>query len=185
MLDVSCAFTGHRPARFGFGYDEKDERCIRLKAVLAEQIASLVSVGVKMFYSGMALGIDQWAAEIVLDMKKEHPGLYLAAILPCETQADKWPEESRERYFDLLPLCDDVKTLNARYTPTCMKERDRFLVDCAGILLAVFDGNDKGGTAYTVGYAKEKLRDIITIHPDTLDVESTVDYDALRRRAQK
>ena len=44
------------------------------------------------------------------------------------------------------------------------------MVDCAGTLLAVFDGINKGGTAYTVRYAREKERSIITIHPDTLAV---------------
>jgi len=170
MHDISCAFTGHRPARFSFGNNENDERCVKLKAVLKEQIAALADAGIRMFYSGMAIGVDQWAAEIVLDLKRRRKDLYLAAILPCETQADRWSEKSRERYFNLLAECDDVKTLNHRYTDTCMKERDRFMVDCAGYLLAVFDGNNKGGTAYTIGYAKEKERSIITIHPDTLAV---------------
>lgn len=170
MLDISCAFTGHRPKRFPFGYDENDERCVKLKEVMKETITALTDSGVRMFYSGMAIGVDTWAAEIVLDLKRERKDLYLAAILPCETQADRWPEKSRDKYFGTLQHCDDVKTLSLRYTSTCMTERDRFLVDCAGYLLGVFDGVDSGGTAYTVRYAKEKERKIITIHPDTLAV---------------
>lgn len=37
-----CAFTGHRPQRLPFGADEADERCIRLKQVLREQIIHLI-----------------------------------------------------------------------------------------------------------------------------------------------
>ena len=44
MRNVACAFTGHRPMKFSFGYDEEDERCIRLKLVMAQQIASLLSL---------------------------------------------------------------------------------------------------------------------------------------------
>jgi len=166
----SCAFTGHRPARFSFGYDEKDERCLKIKALMSEQIGALITEGVTDFYSGMALGVDQWGAEIVLDMRKVHPGIRLIAALPCETQANRWTAVQRERYFNTLPLCDDVVTLQGRYTRSCMLERDRYVVDHAEYLLAVYDGGAAGGTAYTVRYARQKERKIITIHPDTLAV---------------
>ncbi|MCL1884643.1 MAG: DUF1273 domain-containing protein [Defluviitaleaceae bacterium] len=171
-LDLSrrCSFTGHRPARFPFGYDENDERCVKIKAVLAEQIALLVADGVTIFYSGMALAVDQWAAEIVLDMKKLHHNLLLIAIRPCETQADRWSEAQRERHRDTLALCDEVITLHPKYKPGCMHERNRFLVDHAGHLLAVYDGDASGGTAYTVRYARKQGRRISAIHPDTLEV---------------
>jgi len=168
MSISSCAFTGHRPNRFGFGYDENDGRCVKLKEILRNQVDDLVAEGVTEFYSGMALGVDQWAASVVLDVKKEKPGIRLIAVLPCETQADSWSMEQREKYFDTLALCDEVVTLHKRYTRSCMFERNRYLVDHAAFLLAVYDGSGKGGTAYTVGYGKQKGRKIIIIHPDSL-----------------
>jgi uncharacterized phage-like protein YoqJ len=182
MLDLACAFTGHRPMKFSFGYDEEDEKCIRLKRVLAEQIETLIKCGVSMFYSGMGLGVDQWGTSIVLDKKKQYPNVRLNAVLPCETQANRWSPEQRERYFDTLAQCDDVITLNAHYTPDCMFQRNRYLVDQAGYILAVYDGGEKGGTAYTVRYAREKNRRIIVIRPDTLEVVSSVDLEALEKR---
>lgn len=171
-----CAFTGHRPMRFSFGYDEKDGQCLRLKKTLAAEINRFIHSGVAVFYTGMALGVDQWAAEIVLDMKKEQPYLRLIAVLPCETQADRWQVEQRERYVDILDKCDEVVALHIHYTRSCMFERDRYLVDRAGYLLAVYDGRENGGTAYTVKYAKQKNRRITAIHPDTLAVESFVGF---------
>ena len=96
-----------------------------------------------LFLTGMAQGVDQWAAEIVLAMKRSYPHIQLIAVLPCETQANKWSQEQRERYFNTLAVCDDVITLNARYTPQCMLERNRYMVDHAGYLLAVYDGGEK------------------------------------------
>ena len=32
----SCAFTGHRPQKFPWRYDETDRRCVALKAKLTE-----------------------------------------------------------------------------------------------------------------------------------------------------
>jgi len=58
MKTTSCAFTGHRPNKFPWKYDETDSRCVALKAVLAEQIAALADAGVTQFLSGMAEGTD-------------------------------------------------------------------------------------------------------------------------------
>lgn len=52
MLENCCAFTGHRPHKFPWKYDEADSRCVALKAVLAEQIAALVNAGVTQFCQG-------------------------------------------------------------------------------------------------------------------------------------
>ena len=41
MLENSCAFTGHRPHKFPWRYDETDSRCVTLKAALMEQIMLL------------------------------------------------------------------------------------------------------------------------------------------------
>jgi len=137
---------------------------------MEEQIEGLVAGGVTDFYTGMALGADTWAAEIVIDLKDKYPNLRLTAVLPCETQADAWTAKQRERYFNTLAVCDEVVTLHKKYTRSCMFERNRYLVDHAAFLMAVYDGGSKGGTAHTVKYGKQKGRSIITIHPDTLAV---------------
>jgi len=184
MRNLACAFSGQHSMRFSFGYDEEDEKCIQLKLALAAQVEQLIKCGVTGYYTGMDQGVDQWSAVIVLDMKQQYPHIRLTAVLPCETQANRWSPEQRERYFDILAECDDVITLNSRYTPQCMLQRNRYLVDHAAYVLSVYDGEDKGGTAYTVRYAREKNRKIIVIRPDTLKVISAVDFEALERRKQ-
>ena len=69
----SCAFTGHRPQKFPWRFNEDDPRCAALKAVLAEQIAALTKLGVTGFFSGMALAVDTWAAQSVLALREEYP----------------------------------------------------------------------------------------------------------------
>ena len=147
---------------------------------MTEWVDVLISNGIKSYLSGFALGVDTWAAEIVLDMKKRYEGIKLTAVIPCETQAHNWSVEQRERYYNLQAQCDDVIILNTKFTKTCMFERNRYLVDHADYLLAVYDGGDKGGTAYTVKYGQKKERKIISIHPDTLEVVSFETMEALR-----
>ena len=53
MIENRCAFTGHRPKKFSWGYNEADARCVALKKALAAEIAKLVDTGYTRFYSGM------------------------------------------------------------------------------------------------------------------------------------
>ena len=34
----SCCFTGHRPAKLPWGYNERDPRCVRLKERIADAV---------------------------------------------------------------------------------------------------------------------------------------------------
>lgn len=104
MKVKKCAFTGHRPQSLPFGFNESDERCIALKQTLRAEIIRLIEQeGVTHFISGMALGVDMYAAEIVLGLKSSYEGITLESAIPCESQAEKWTEKQRDRYLR-LPL---------------------------------------------------------------------------------
>ena len=165
MIERCCAFTGHRPKKFPWGYDETDSRCLTLKKALAGQIAELVDDGYTDFFSGMAEGADTWAALDVLTLKKENPALKLHCVLPCEGQADGWSALARELYFSILDQADEVAYVRREYSKNCMLERNRYLVDHATCLLAVYNGEWRGGTAMTVRYAQKLGREIIIIEP--------------------
>ena len=86
----SCAFTGHRPAHFSFQYDESAPGCVQLKSVLEKQILRLYHRGVTDFYTGCALGVDLWAGEVVLSLKRQNLDLQLHCIIPFEGQERRW-----------------------------------------------------------------------------------------------
>ncbi|MEE3334568.1 MAG: SLOG family protein [Ruminococcus sp.] len=58
------------------------------------------------YISGMALGIDQICAELVLEIKSRYPKITLECAIPCEEQAIRWTEPQRDRYFSILERCD-------------------------------------------------------------------------------
>jgi len=68
-----CAFTGHRPNKLPWRCDETSEGCVRLRDVLAAQIAELAESGVTDFLSGMAEGIDMICSELVLSLREKIP----------------------------------------------------------------------------------------------------------------
>ncbi|WP_301869595.1 SLOG family protein [Bacteroides caecimuris] len=165
MIERCCAFTGHRPRKFPWGYNEADARCVALKQALAAEIAKLVNAGVTDFFSGMAEGADTWAALAVLALKKENPALKFHCVLPCEGQADGWSASARELYHSILEQADEVVYVNRVYSKNCMLERNRYLIDHAACLLAVYNGEWRGRTAMTVRYARKLGREVIILKP--------------------
>ena len=162
---ITCAFTGHRPQKFPWGYNEADTKCVALKQALTREIVKLVETGYTDFFSGMAEGADTWAALAVLALKKENPALKLHCVLPCEGQADGWSASARERYHSIFVQEDEVVYVNREYSKNCMLERNRYLVNRATCLLAGYNGEWRGGTAMTVRYARKLGREVIILKP--------------------
>ena len=170
MKEKTCAFTGHRPQKLPFGFNEADERCTALKKLLRTKIIEYIETEhVTHFISGMALGTDMYAAEIVLGLKASYPGITLESAIPCESQAAKWSEALRDRYFDIASKCDKETLIQTHYSPDCMDKRNRYMVDHADVLIAVWDGSPSG-TGKTVRYAHQQGKSVTVIDPVSLDV---------------
>lgn len=166
----TCAFTGHRPQNLPWQFNEADTNCLKLKQILNQQISQLAKNGFTDFLSGMALGSDTWAAEAVLNLRKKNPALKLHCILPCKTQAEKWPVSEQERYQKILAQADSIFFTSRNYHPNCMLERNRFMVEKARLLLAVYNGQPHSGTAAAVRHAQRLGCDIIIINPISLQI---------------
>ena len=148
----TAAFTGHRR------YDGECDDALR--AVVRE----LYGWGFRVFWSGMALGFDLAAAEAVLALRERRPDVTLEAAIPCEEQDRRWTHGLSERYDRLLAECDSRTLVSRAYTPECMMRRNRYMVDNAGTVLAVFNGSP-GGTFNTLRYAVGLGRKIVEIEP--------------------
>lgn len=160
-----CCFTGHRPQKLSFGFNEEDERCVQIKQAIMEQTEKLITqCGVTHFIVGMALGVDIYSAEIVLLLKEKYPQITLECAIPCETQCEKWSEPMRDRYFYIVMSCDEETMLQRHYTKDCMQKRNQYMVDKSDYVIAVW--NDKpSGTGNTVSYAESKGKTVIRIRP--------------------
>ena len=148
---ITCCFTGHRPNSLPFGYDEQNPQCIRMRFLIWNLLNKLITEkGVTHFISGMALGIDQICAEVVLELKARHPEITLECAFPCETQAETM--------------------LQHHYDKDCMQKRNRYMVDSSDIIIAVWNGKPSG-TGNTIRYAQEQEKTVIVIDPQTLETK--------------
>lgn len=120
------------------------------------------------FYSGGADGVDCWASLIVLELRKKNPVLKLHLILPHEGQADRWSEPAQERYRLILDQADSIEYVSHEYYDGCMIDRNHRLVEASEVLLAVYNGERRGGTAATVRYARKMSRQIVILDPISL-----------------
>ena len=161
-----CAFTGYRPEKFLFGGNEAEPRCEQLKQKLFCEILRMTREGVSVFMSGMARGVDLWAAEAVLQIQNVKPSqkIELWAIVPYDRQPLAWSAKERARYQRILEQAAHVEYISHDYYNGCLQKRNRYMVDHATHLLAVYDGQP-GGTASTVRYAQKKGLEITIIKP--------------------
>ncbi len=156
----TCCCTGHRPKGFPYKYGiDKQKHQAYLNALEQKIEFAVTEYGITNFISGMALGTDMDFAEIVLKLRNKYP-ITLECAIPCQNQTLKWSEADKLRYNSLLARADSVNLISERYTPECMLKRNRYMVDKSELVIAVFNGKEKGGTWYTINYAKSKNKTI-------------------------
>lgn len=147
----TCAFTGHR----NLNYPDYDPE------LLDRVVLNLIKNGCERFLCGMAMGFDLDAAQTVTKYKKQY-GVKLVACVPCPGQADKFPVKVRKLYGSIINQCDEVEVLSDSYYDGCMLSRNRYMIDNCDVLVSFLRKN-RGGTYYTVNYARQKDIKIIEI----------------------
>ena len=106
----------------------------------------------------------------MLELKEQYPQITLECAIPYERQAVRWPAALRERYFSIASRCDKETMLQRQYTRDCLKKRNQYMVDCAEIVLAVWNG-EPSGTGQTVWYARATGKPVYIVHANSLEVE--------------
>lgn len=167
----TCCFTGSRPGSLPWGMNEEHPDSIRLKELLRQEIEGMITKeGVRHFITGMALGTDLTATELVLERKERYPHITLESVIPYEEQAARWTVFQRERYYKIAGLCEESTMLQTVYSRDCMKKCSHYMVDHSEYVLAVWNGYVRSRAGETVRYARNKGRKIIIIHPETLEI---------------
>ena len=162
--DTTACLTGHRPKSLPWGYDETKESCIKFKQDLEKIFEGAIKYGLTTFLTGMAEGFDMIGAEVLLKLRKKH-NIQIIAVVPCVGQEIKWKLSQQKRYKKILKKCDDIITLNDYYTPNCMNDRNKYMIDCSSFCLACWNGKPSG-TGNTVRLAKQKGLKVRIINPE-------------------
>lgn len=144
--------------------DFREEARRGLLCQLETEVERAISEGQVVFQCGMSMGADIWVAGAILALKSRFPQIQLHCYLPCETQANYWPEQWREPYFEILARADEVFCLQYRYSRDAVYRRNREMVGKSSRLIVLYDKKIDGGMQRAIEYAKVKDLEIRTIH---------------------
>lgn len=142
-----CAFTGHR-----LHEAEASPLCSEMKVQLRRTIEELIGKGYAHFISGGTIGMDMFAAEMVLDLQIKYPWILLEMVSPFDSQSAKWDNEYQMRLDRLYATADIITATGHEYTRNCIFRRNRYMIDNADLVITDFSGKP-GGTAMTLEYA--------------------------------
>lgn len=138
-------FTGHRP-----------EKLMRfewlIKRDLEKQIRQAIADGLDVFITGMARGVDIWAAEIVLKLRHKGAPIKLICACPYEGFEERWESSWQNRYQEILNEADLVRYICPDYSADCFQIRNEWMVNHSARVIAVFN-NKPSGTMNTIEYA--------------------------------
>lgn len=148
-------FTGHRPEKLS-----EPEAVVCRK--LEDAIRSSVEDGYFVFISGMARGVDIWAAEIVLKEREKNSDIKLICASPYKGFERSWSSDWQKRYNDIMNAADLVRFICPEYSHACFQIRNEWMVDHCARVIAVYNG-EKGGTRNTIEYAKKHSIELILI----------------------
>ncbi|MDD5981397.1 MAG: SLOG family protein [Clostridium sp.] len=144
--EKTAAFTGRRLSKLPWTSDD-DPRCVDFLNRLEAEIIRAYDDGKRYFISGMASGVDSYAAKLVLKLRKSHTDMSLICVFPAGITCYS------HRFFSRN--CDIFIVLSETYCTGCMQRRNRYMVEHSSELIACYEGGDFGGTAQTVRMAVE------------------------------
>lgn len=145
------AGTGHRPEKLG-GYVTPN---ITYRRVMEGMDRALLTLRPDHIISGMALGVDQWLAELCV-----FNGIPFTAAIPFQGFESEWQMPSQIKFRQLLSKAARIHIVcPGGYSAWKMQQRNMWMVDNCDHVLAVWDGSS-GGTKNCVEYAMQKNKPI-------------------------
>lgn len=202
--EKAICITGHREKYvkpYKNNPDNFDITCTAVKLMLERYIEIIMGKGYTTLISGLAEGVDLWAAERVLCRKRFDKECRLIGVMPFLKHSAGFSEENMnllrlvERHSDLLITTCDKRNVtygkNATpYTdPNVYKRRNYYIVDNSAVVIAFCsEDNPHSGTAQTVRYAQRLNRPVFSfgieeVHAllDKTGFDRTAIYEELQK----
>ena len=151
------AATGHRPEKLA-------DRAICYEPIVLERLTHLAIAAFQKMQpaqviSGMALGWDSGVALAAIALN-----IPLVAAVPFKGQESAWRQGDRDRYFEILDnAIEVVYVCDPGYAAWKMQKRNELMCDRSDVVLALWDGGEKGGTKNCVDYARSKNKRVINV----------------------
>ncbi len=160
MEEKICCFTGHRIKKLNMNLEI-------VKILLEKAIDETLKNGCFCFISGMAEGIDIFAAEIVLRKKAQNEKIKLWCALPYPSFKAVGGEDIKNLFEEIISKADRVEAISDHYFKGCFQKRNKWMVDNSTEVIAFFNG-EESGTKNTIDYAKKTNKIVNNIWNDII-----------------
>ncbi|WP_068777334.1 DUF1273 domain-containing protein [Paenibacillus sp. FJAT-26967] len=176
--------TGYRAHELNI-FNEKHEGIPYIKKAIAGKLVPLIEEGLEWVITAGQYGVDLWACEVVIELKKLYPHLQLSVITAYENPEEKWKEDKQDFYRRILQGVDYYAAVSKQpYSGVWqLKARDDLLLrKTDGILLFYDEEAGEGSPKFMKERALKKQEDegyvCMLITPE--DVQNIADEENIR-----
>jgi uncharacterized phage-like protein YoqJ len=145
----SVLVTGYKATELGI-YSLKHPGIEIIKKAIKKQVIALLDEGLEWVVVSGQWGVELWAAEAVLELKSTYESLCLAVITPFLEQDEKWNDEKKRIYQNIIQQANYTKSVtNMKYTgPWQFTEKNKFLLRNTDGIILVYDEENEGSPKY-------------------------------------
>ena len=114
--------------------------------------------------TGMALGVEQWGAEIAIEM-----GIPFLAAIPFDGFEGKWPAPSQMKYRNTLSKSFRTQVVSpGGYESWKLAEKNKWVVENSDQILSIWDGDldPNSGVSHATNYALRIQKPVLRVHPN-------------------
>ncbi len=141
--------SGYRTFELGIFKDD-DPKIAVIKKCLKQEISLFIEDGIEWIITSAQFGTEQWAVEVVDELKKEYPTVKIAIILPFLEFGANWNEKNQSKLSSIKKLADYVEATSHKtyQDPSQLKNHQAFLLDHCEAALLVYDPEFEGKTKF-------------------------------------
>lgn len=148
--------SGYKPLELNI-FSENDSRIRFLKKAIEKRLLDFIEEGLKWVLVSGQMGVEMWAAEVVLDIKNTYD-IKLGMIPPFIDQECRWPKAYQQKYQELLFAADFYQPIyeDDYKGPFQFRAKNMWLVDKSEGCLLIIDEEYPGNTRYFYEVAKNE-----------------------------
>ena len=144
----AVCISGHRPEKLPTGAPLR-----MMQSLLFREIECAMEDGATTFYTGMARGVDLWAADMILHLRGRFPLVNLICVLPCADRIENISGPERFHVHAVMQAADQVLPLSEHFYRGCYRDRNAYMVRHSRRLIALL-ADIRSGTGQTVHMAE-------------------------------
>ncbi|WP_245808791.1 DUF1273 domain-containing protein [Shouchella patagoniensis] len=167
----SLLITGYKAHELGV-FSEKHPGVELIKKTIKKRLIPFIEEGTEWFITSGQLGVEQWACDVVAELREsDYHQIRLAILPPFQSQEENWQENTKERYASRLEKADFVECISKRpyENPGQLKQKNDFLVQKTDALLVLYDEEKEGSPSFYVRSALSQNKPVYYISPEEID----------------